>query len=271
MRKILFFLFLSMFLISFVSSQGFRVPNKIISNPSAYALNSTIPTNNNQLINGNGFYNSSDFVISNYALTSTIPTNNNQLSNGEGYITGYTETDPIWTSEKANYVPYTGANKNLDLGNNNFSVGTSDLFVNSNTGNVGIGTTTPSYKLEVNGKTSADAISSQSGFNIAYVPAPTSGSGVAQTGTALGIGTYYYRVAYLTALGHTSTRLFSVTTTAGNQEVLLTIPVSPDDRVTSREIFRGKIGDPNYKQALLTTVLNNVDTTYLDTDRKSVV
>lgn len=34
----------------------------------------------------------------------TIPTNNNQLTNGAGYLTSYTETDPIWTSEKANYA-----------------------------------------------------------------------------------------------------------------------------------------------------------------------
>jgi hypothetical protein len=34
----------------------------------------------------------------------TIPTNNNELTNGAGYLTSYTETDPIWTSEKANYA-----------------------------------------------------------------------------------------------------------------------------------------------------------------------
>jgi hypothetical protein len=34
----------------------------------------------------------------------TIPTNNNQLTNGAGYLTSYTETDPIWVSEKGNYA-----------------------------------------------------------------------------------------------------------------------------------------------------------------------
>jgi hypothetical protein len=38
------------------------------------------------------------------------------------------------------YVPYTGADKNVDLGVNNFSVNTNTLFVDSNTGKVGIGT-----------------------------------------------------------------------------------------------------------------------------------
>lgn len=48
------------------------------------------------------------------------------------------------------YVPYTGSNQNIDLGDNNFSVNGSTLFVNSNSGNVGIGTDSPSQKFEVN-------------------------------------------------------------------------------------------------------------------------
>ena len=39
----------------------------------------TIPTNNNQLTNGNGYYNSTDFSISNYALLSTL--NNGTYAN----------------------------------------------------------------------------------------------------------------------------------------------------------------------------------------------
>jgi len=49
------------------------------------------------------------------------------------------------------YIPYTGSNANVVLGNYNFSVGTSDLFVNSNTGNIGIGTTSPTDLLNLKG------------------------------------------------------------------------------------------------------------------------
>ena len=70
-------------------------------------------------------------------------------SNPSGYISSYTETDPIWISDKASYVPYTGATSNLDLGNNNFSVGGSDFFVNVNTGKVGIGISNSTATLDV--------------------------------------------------------------------------------------------------------------------------
>ena len=44
------------------------------------------------------------------------------------------------------FVPYTGATSNLVLGANNFSVNTNTLFVDSDNGNVGIGTTSPLWK-----------------------------------------------------------------------------------------------------------------------------
>ena len=51
----------------------------------------------------------------------------------------------------SDYVPYTGASKNVDLGSNNLTVGGNDLYVDSDNGRVGIGTATPTQKLEVNG------------------------------------------------------------------------------------------------------------------------
>jgi len=48
----------------------------------------------------------------------------------------------------SNYVPFTGAAKNLNLGTHNFTVGSTALFVNANEGKVGIGTATPGSPLD---------------------------------------------------------------------------------------------------------------------------
>jgi len=81
------------------------------------------------------------------------------FSETDPYWTGnYTAYNDSWTSTDTEiwnviandtYVPYTGSNANVVLGDYNFSVGTSDLFVDASTGNVGIGTDSPSGLLEV--------------------------------------------------------------------------------------------------------------------------
>lgn len=80
------------------------------------------------------YYNSTDFDYNDYYLK----------SNPFGF---YNSTD----FSISDYVPYTGANANVVLGDNNFSVGTSDFFVNNNLGRVGIGTTNPVNPLQVSG------------------------------------------------------------------------------------------------------------------------
>jgi len=53
------------------------------------------------------------------------------------------------------YIPYTSSNANVVLGAYNFSVDTNVLFIDSSTNRVGIGTISPSVKLEVNGTINA--------------------------------------------------------------------------------------------------------------------
>lgn len=47
------------------------------------------------------------FDLTAKADTSAIPTNLSQLTNDANFITSYTETDPVWTSEKGNYYTKT--------------------------------------------------------------------------------------------------------------------------------------------------------------------
>jgi hypothetical protein len=58
-----------------------------------YALTSAVPTNNNELTNGENYIkNSTDaFSYNNLSEKPTIPTNNTQLTNGENYITNSTD------------------------------------------------------------------------------------------------------------------------------------------------------------------------------------
>ena len=56
----------------------------------------------------------------------------------------------------SDFVPYTGSLANVVLGDYNFSVGGTDLFVNSNTGNVGIGTASPLEKFHIKATTNSN-------------------------------------------------------------------------------------------------------------------
>jgi len=60
-------------------------------------------------------------------------------------------TCTVDTQTNTSYVPYTGANQNVNLGNNNLTIDTNTLFVDSTNNRVGIGTTSPSYALTVIG------------------------------------------------------------------------------------------------------------------------
>jgi hypothetical protein len=158
-------------------------------------------------------------------------------------------------------IYYDGTNFNF----NSREVGTGNFIFNN--GNVGVGTTAPTYLLDVKGTTAAHGIRSDIGFDIYAVPIPTFGNGnlALAAGAGLGIGAYFYRVTFTTALGETSTSAHgTITTTAGNQQVTVTVPTSTDPRVTGRKIYRTAVGDATSNAVLLTTINDNTTTTYLD-------
>ena len=159
-------------------------------------------------------------------------------------------------------INQTGAQDIMDVQDD----GTSVFYIEDG-GNVGIGTTTPSYKLDVHGSTASDIISSQIGYNINLLDNPPAiDSYTLSSGTSLDVGTYYYRVVYVTSIGETgASPHLLVTTTTGNTTVNLSgIPISSDSRVTARKLYRTKVGATNDNQYFLATINDNTTTTYVD-------
>jgi len=80
----------------------------------------------------------------------------NQFIGNGSLLTGIDGDNSSWNESLVDttYVPYLGSITNVDLGNNNLTVNISTLFVNINTGRIGIGTTTPDTKLNVKGNAS---------------------------------------------------------------------------------------------------------------------
>jgi hypothetical protein len=69
--------------------------------------------------------------------------NVSELENDAGYLTEHQDLSGL--------VPYAGATDDLDLGANNLTVDTNVLFVDAVNDRVGIGTTAPTEKLEIDG------------------------------------------------------------------------------------------------------------------------
>ncbi|MFA6515200.1 MAG: tail fiber domain-containing protein, partial [Candidatus Paceibacterota bacterium] len=140
-------------------------------------------------------------------------------------------------------------------------------------GKVGVGTISPTYKLTVAGTAAADGVRSDMGFDVYQVPDPTAPTGVVSAGGSVDTGTHWYSVTYTTAVGETQSTYTAavITTTAGNNTVTLTIPVSTDPRVTGRKIYRSKANQPSYADFFVAAVANNTATNYVDTAADSTL
>lgn len=151
------------------------------------------------------------------------------------------------------------------------TVDTNVLVVDSTNDRVGFGTTSPAYRIDAQGTSVSHAIRSHIGFDIYPVPEPTSLSAVVSAGGSVDTGLHGYYVTFLTALGETRPyQLNGTTTTPGNNTVTLTLPISPDPRVTGRKIYRTKAGS-NFNEYRLAIINDNTTTTYVDTAADSTL
>ena len=145
----------------------------------------------------------------------------------------------------------------------------SSNFVQTVAGTVGIGTTSPSSKLQVSGTASSDVGRFDIGVDLNPVISPS-----APTSSLLAVvgnvdsGQHYYYVSYYTALGETTLTLSSstpITADASHGQVQLTIPTSSDYRVIGRRIYRSTAGSAFYNNVKrIATVADNTTTTYTD-------
>ena len=182
-------------------------------------------------------------------ISISIPSDTSQLTNGAGYVTA--STAPV---------------KDVQLnGTSIVEDGVADI---DNDAEVELG------RLHVQGKGITKLVSSDNGFVVKEVPAPLAAdiSAVAQAGSGLEVGTYYYTVTFVTAVGETNAPAgFAVTTTSGNQQVKLTIPVSTDYRVIARKVYRSTVSSGQYNMYLEATINNNTNTQHVDSRADSAL
>jgi hypothetical protein len=139
------------------------------------------------------------------------------------------------------------------VGNN----GATEAITVLNNGNVGFGTTAPEAKLDVVG-------------NIKLTPVSTSGFTAIIAAASVDVGNingvdYNWLVTFVTSDGETILASSSNTLSVTNKKVdLSNIPVSPDNRVLSRNVYRQVSGTAAHLCKLVGNIPNNTATTFQD-------
>ena len=162
----------------------------------------------------------------------------------------------------------------------------------TSSGNVGIGTASPGYNLDVQGSTGLSVKTTTNSSTALQVQNATSGTVLAVDTTAnqlniygslnltpvvqpnpptvtdagagtIGAGTYYYAYSYVTANGDTQMGPASSSITiAANHNITVTIANSPSSLVTSKNIFRSNSCCGGF--GLVGSVANNTATSFTD-------
>ena len=147
-----------------------------------------------------------------------------------------------------------------------------NFFWDNTSKRLGLGSATPASRLHVAGKTATDIITTDMGLDINPVAPPGFITvGLAGAGPGLvDVGVHYYYVTYYTAFGETETSKniapfgAFVTTTAGDGQVDITLPISTDPRVTGRRIYRADTGSYYVNTFMVADIADNTTASYLD-------
>ncbi|MFC1703149.1 hypothetical protein ACFLZO_01655, partial [Patescibacteria group bacterium] len=128
------------------------------------------------------------------------------------------------------------------------------LFADASTDRIGIGTATPVEKLDV----------AYGHMRFTEVGGPTTPTVAVNAAAGNLNGTYYYRIAYVTADGETQLSASSTAVSPSNEQVDLSgIPTSSSSAVTARKIFRAK-SPSSTSFGYVATISDNTTTTYTD-------